>query len=443
MRRIIPLLFCFLLFFSFCCPVSAEGQYDNEPPIRSDIALLYEVNSGTLVFTKNSTKRAYPASTTKIMTALLAIENCQMDEYVTATRAALNTVSSGSSIAGLVNGEVLTMYEMLECLLVASGNDAAAVIAAHVGGSVDKFVEMMNERSKELGCRDTHYMNPSGLHHEDHYTTAEDLLLVAEEAMKHPVFREIVSQKQVAIEPTNKVSKTRYFNNTNQLISPASTSENLYSKAIGIKTGHTTPAGYCLVSAAADKNREYIAVVLAGYIDEKTYRNYSYVDSINLYLWGFSDFSYRTVVSATDLVTELPVNMAKDKDFVILRAAQDVTSYLHKNDNIDELFQKIITVQEDISAPIRAGDILGAMTVMRGSEVYARVDLVAMNDVERSEGLYYFEMLGNFFAHPGVRTGIAFAGAALIVYVAFLILYNKRRRAIRARQRRRGIDDEF
>ena len=443
MRRIVPLLFVCALLFTLCCPALADGQYENEPPIRSDIAVLYESNSGTLIFSKNGSKRAYPASTTKIMTALLAIENCQMDEYVTATRSALNTVTPGSSIAGLVNGEVLTMYEMLECLLVASGNDAAAVIAAHVGGSVDRFVEMMNERSKELGCQDTNYMNPSGLHHEDHYTTAEDLLLVAEEAMKHPVFREIVAKRQVAIEPTNKVSKTRYFNNTNQLISSASTSVNLYSKAIGIKTGHTTPAGYCLVSAAADKDREYIAVVLAGYIDEKNYRNYSYVDSINLYLWGFSDFAQRTVVSTSDLVTELPVELAKDKDFVILRAAQDVTAYLHKNDDIEGIFQKVVTVQEDISAPIRAGEILGALTVMRGNEVYARVDLVAMNDVERSEGLYYFEAMENFFAHPGVRAGIALLSAALIVYIVFLVLYNKRRRAIRARQRRKGIDDEF
>jgi len=442
MRRIVPLLFACVLFFSLGCPALA-GSYENEPPIRSDIAVLYESNSGTLIFSKNGTKRAYPASTTKIMTALLAIENCQMDEPVTATRSALNTVTPGSSIAGLQNGEVLSMYEMLECLLVASGNDAAAVIAAHVGGSVDRFVEMMNERSEELGCQDTNYMNPSGLHHEEHYTTAEDLLLVAEEAMKHPVFREIVAMRQVAIEPTNKVSKTRYFNNTNQLISSASTSVNLYSKAIGIKTGHTTPAGYCLVSAAADKDREYIAVVLAGYIDEKNYRNYSYVDSINLFLWGFSDFAQRTVVSSSDLVTELPVELAKDKDFVILRAAQDVTAYLHKTDEIDDIFRKVVTVQENIAAPVRAGDILGALTVMKGNEVYARVDLVAMNDVERSEGLYYFEAMGNFFAHPGVRAGIALLASALIVYLVFWVLYNKRRRAIRARKRRRGIDDEF
>ncbi|MBE6935117.1 MAG: D-alanyl-D-alanine carboxypeptidase [Ruminococcaceae bacterium] len=442
MRRIVPLLFACVLFFSLGCPALA-GSYENEPPIRSDIAVLYESNSGTLIFSKNGTKRAYPASTTKIMTALLAIENCQMDEPVTATRSALNTVTPGSSIAGLQNGEVLSMYEMLECLLVASGNDAAAVIAAHVGGSVDRFVEMMNERSEELGCQDTNYMNPSGLHHEEHYTTAEDLLLVAEEAMKHPVFREIVAMRQVAIEPTNKVSKTRYFNNTNQLISSASTSVNLYSKAIGIKTGHTTPAGYCLVSAAADKDREYIAVVLAGYIDEKNYRNYSYVDSINLFLWGFSDFAQRTVVSSSDLVTELPVELAKGKDFVILRAAQDVTAYLHKTDEIDDIFRKVVTVQENIAAPVRAGDILGALTVMKGNEVYARVDLVAMNDVERSEGLYYFEAMGNFFAHPGVRAGIALLASALIVYLVFWVLYNKRRRAIRARKRRRGIDDEF
>lgn len=425
------------LSFSFRAAAAREG----EPKIRSNAAILYEVTSGELVYEKNGKQKAYPASTTKIMTALLALENCEMDEPVTVTRAALNTVSPGSSIAGLQNGEVLSMYEMLECLLVASGNDAASVIAAHIGGTVAQFVEMMNERSRELGCTNTHYTNPSGLHDEEHYTTAEDLLKVTVEAMKHPEFVEIVGSAQVTIPETNKVDHPRYFNNTNQLISQAVTSVNLYSKATGIKTGHTTPAGYCLVSSAENGDLSYIAVVLGGYIDENTGRNYSYVDSINLFLWGFSDFKYRTIVSTSDLVKELEVDLAKEKDFVILRAAEDVTAFLHEDDDIDAIFTKTISVQENITAPVERGDILGTMTILRGSEVYARVDLIATNTVERSEGLYYFEQLGAFFEKPLVRAFVALLLAALIVYIIFVILYNKRRRNINRRKRQRGLDD--
>lgn len=425
------------LSFSFRAAAAREG----EPKIRSNAAILYEVTSGELVYEKNGKQKAYPASTTKIMTALLALENCEMDEPVTVTRAALNTVSPGSSIAGLQNGEVLSMYEMLECLLVASGNDAASVIAAHIGGTVAQFVEMMNERSRELGCTSTHYTNPSGLHDEEHYTTAEDLLKVTVEAMKHPEFVEIVGSAQVTIPETNKVDHPRYFNNTNQLISQAVTSVNLYSKATGIKTGHTTPAGYCLVSSAENGDLSYIAVVLGGYIDENTGRNYSYVDSINLFLWGFSDFKYRTIVSTSDLVKELEVDLAKEKDFVILRAAEDVTAFLHEDDDIDAIFTKTISVQENITAPVERGDILGTMTILRGSEVYARVDLVATNTVERSEGLYYFEQLGAFFERPLVRAFVALLLAALIVYIIFVIFYNKRRRNINRRKRQRGLDD--
>lgn len=425
------------LSFSFRAAAAREG----EPKIRSNAAILYEVTSGELVYEKNGKQKAYPASTTKIMTALLALENCEMDEPVTVTRAALNTVSPGSSIAGLQNGEVLSMYEMLECLLVASGNDAASVIAAHIGGTVAQFVEMMNERSRELGCTSTHYTNPSGLHDEEHYTTAEDLLKVTVEAMKHPEFVEIVGSAQVTIPETNKVDHPRYFNNTNQLISQAVTSVNLYSKATGIKTGHTTPAGYCLVSSAENGDLSYIAVVLGGYIDENTGRNYSYVDSINLFLWGFSDFKYRTIVSTSDLVKELEVDLAKEKDFVILRAAEDVTAFLHEDDDIGAIFTKTISVQENITAPVERGDILGTMTIMRGSEVYARVDLVATNTVERSEGLYYFEQLGAFFEKPLVRAFVALLLAALIVYIIFVIFYNKRRRNINRRKRQRGLDD--
>ena len=425
------------LSFSFRAAAAREG----EPKIRSNAAILYEVTSGELVYEKNGKQKAYPASTTKIMTALLALENCEMDEPVTVTRAALNTVSPGSSIAGLQNGEVLSMYEMLECLLVASGNDAASVIAVHIGGTVAQFVEMMNERSRELGCTSTHYTNPSGLHDEEHYTTAEDLLKVTVEAMKHPEFVEIVGSAQVTIPETNKVDHPRYFNNTNQLISQAVTSVNLYSKATGIKTGHTTPAGYCLVSSAENGDLSYIAVVLGGYIDENTGRNYSYVDSINLFLWGFSDFKYRTIVSTSDLVKELEVDLAKEKDFVILRAAEDVTAFLHEDDDIDAIFTKTISVQENITAPVERGDILGTMTILRGSEVYARVDLIATNTVERSEGLYYFEQLGAFFEKPLVRAFVALLLAALIVYIIFVILYNKRRRNINRRKRQRGLDD--
>lgn len=433
----VSLAFFFILSFNF----RASAAREDEPPIRSDIAMLYEVSSGETIYEKNIRQKAYPASTTKIMTALLALENCEMDEPVTVTRAALNTVSPGSSIAGLQNGEVLTMYEMLECLLVASGNDAASVIAAHIGGTVDQFVEMMNERSDELGCTGTHYTNPSGLHDENHYTTAEDLLKVTVEAMKYQEFVDIVGSAQVTIPATNKVDHPRYFNNTNQLISQAVTSENLYSKATGIKTGHTTPAGYCLVSSAEDEGLTYIAVVLGGYIDETTGRNYSYVDSINLFLWGFSDFGYRTIVSSSDPVKEIEVSLAREKDFVVLRAAEDVTAFLHEDDDVDTIFTKSISVQENISAPIESGDVLGAMTIMRGNEVYARVDLVAMNTVERSEGLYYFEQLGTFFSKPGVRAIAALLFAALIVYIVFVILYNKRRRNINKRKRQRGLDD--
>ena len=433
-----------LLFAVFCtltCGIRVSAAREDEPPIRSNVALLCEAETGEILYEKNIHQKAFPASTTKIMTALLALENCEMDEPVTVTRDALNTVTPGSSIAGLQNGEVLTMYEMLECLLVASGNDAASVIAAHIGGSVEQFVAMMNERSEELGCTGTHYTNPSGLHDENHYTTAEDLFKVTQEAMKHQEFMDIVGSAQVVIPETNKVDHPRYFNNTNQLISQAVTSENLYSKATGIKTGHTTPAGYCLVSSAEDQDCTLIAVVLGGYIDEDTGRNYSYVDSINLFLWGFSHFSYRTIVSSSDLVTELEISLAREQEFVILRAAEDVTAFLHEDDDLDELFTKSISVRENITAPVESGEVLGTMTILRGTEVYARVDLVAMNTVERSEGLYYFEQISAFFAKPGVRALVALLFAALLLYIAFVIVYNKRRRNINRRKRKRGLDD--
>jgi D-alanyl-D-alanine carboxypeptidase (penicillin-binding protein 5/6) len=430
-----------LISILFLTASPALAAYDDEPKIRSRVALLYESSTGKIIYDKNSKQRAFPASTTKIMTALLALENCEMDEIVTVTRDALDSVPADSSIAGLRRGECLTMYQMLECLLIASGNEVAAAIAFHVGGSIPAFIDMMNARSDELGCTGTHYVNPSGLHDEEHYTTAEDLLKVAAEAMRHEEFRDIVSQAQVVIPPTNKYDKERYFNNTNQLISKATSGENAYSLATGIKTGHTTPAGYCLVSSAYDGETEYIAVVMGGYIDEQTYRNYSYVDSINLFLWGYKRFSQRLVVNSGDPLTELPVSLAKKTDHVTLRAAHDLRAYLHEDDDISALFTTKISLRENISAPIEAGDVLGSLTLMRGDTVYAQVDLVAMNEVERSEGLYYFEKLGEFFALRAVRVVIALLVIALAVYIAFTVVYNRRRRNIARRKKERGLDD--
>ncbi len=440
MAALLSFLLCLTLCFQALTP-RGHAVYGDEPPIRSDAAILYETKNGEILFSKNARQRAYPASTTKIMTALLALENCELDEPVTATRDALVTVPAGSSIAGLQTGEVLTMYEMLECLLVASGNDAANVIATHVGGSISAFVDMMNARSEELGCTGTHYKNPSGLHDEEHYTTAEDLLKVAVEAMQHPEFARIVASAQVTIPPTNKVDKERRFNNTNQLISRSTTSVNLYSKATGIKTGHTTPAGYCLVSSAEDDDSSLIAVVLGGYVDAKNGRNYSYVDSINLFLWGFSKFSYRTIVSSSDLVAELPLDLAKERDHVVLRAADDVIAFLHNKEDVDTAFTRTLSVQENLTAPIESGEVLGTMTIMRGNTVYARVDLVAASSVERSEGLYYFRQLNGFLSRPAVRWGVLIFLVLLIFYIIFMVLYNRRRRNITRRKRLRGLDD--
>ena len=420
-----------------CFSFRALALYGDEPFIRSECAILYEVDCGEVLYQKNARQRAYPASTTKIMTALLALENCEMDEPVTVTREALASLTRGSSIAGLQAGEVLSMYEMLECLLVASGNDAANVIAFHISGSISAFAEMMNSRALELGCTGTNFKNPSGLHHEEHYTTAEDLLKIAVEAMKYPEFARIVASPQVTIPPTNKVDKERRFNNTNQLISKVTTGVNLYSKATGIKTGHTTPAGYCLVSSAQDEDSELIAVVLGGYLDKDTGRNYSYVDSINLFLWGFAHFGFRTIVSSSDLVTELSLGEARETDHVVLRASKDVIAFMHDKEDLDKTFTRVIAVQENINAPVEAGDVLGSLTILKGNDVYDRVDLVAVNSVERSDGLYYFNRIGDFFQQPSVQMGMLILFCALVVYIVFVILYNRRRQERRRRKRAR------
>ena len=214
----IKIYFCCLFILSFLFPSYVHAE-DSEISTYSPACLLMEASTGKVIYEKNAYTRMYPASTTKIMTAILVLENGNLSDTVTVSENAVLSIPDGYSTAQLQIGEQLTVVQLLYALLLPSANDAAVALAEYIAGSVDSFASMMNTKAIEIGCKDTHFVNPNGVHNENHYSTAYDLALMGQYAMKNATFRSIVSTTQFSLPITNQYDNTdRIFRNTNSLL---------------------------------------------------------------------------------------------------------------------------------------------------------------------------------------------------------------------------------
>jgi|LSQX01.2.fsa_nt_gb D-alanyl-D-alanine carboxypeptidase len=358
-------------------------SYGEQLQINSSSAILIDSSTGKVLFEKNIDEKMYPASITKIMTAIIAIETGNMDDIVTASYEAVHSIPYNSSNAGICVDEKLSLKDLMYCLLIVSANESANVIAEHIAGSIDEFVKMMNTKAYELGATSTNFVNPHGLHNENHYTTAHDMALIAQYAMKLPVFREIVKIDYIELPPTEKYDEVRYLSNTNHLINRHRSSgytNNLYAPATGIKTGYTSQTGYTLVASAQKDGMEFISVVLCGQND--TGQNYSYADTINMFNYGFDNYKIQKIVSPNDIIEETKIPFAKDATPIIL-AAQGPLNALLPNEFDNSLIEKAITIIPSIEAPINRGDIIGFVSYSFEGIPLGGVNLLASRTVER------------------------------------------------------------
>ena len=260
----------------------------------SPACILMEASSGKILYEKNSNQVRYPASTTKIMTAILVLENCELTDIATVSRNAIHSIPPDYVMCNIKEGEELTIEQLLNVLLIPSANDAAVVLAEHVAGSVSKFSDLMNEKAKEIGCKNTHFVNPNGIHNKNHVSTAYDLALIGQYAMKNNTFRKIVKKTQYTLPATNKYSKTdRTFKTTNDLLiknTSTAKSNYYYPNATGVKTGYTGEAGNCLVAAAKKDNMEVISVVLGADFTKEGLSE-KFLDSIALLDYAFDHYA--------------------------------------------------------------------------------------------------------------------------------------------------------
>lgn len=391
-------------------------------------ALLMDMYSGRLLYGKNIDEQKYPASTTKMMAGILALELGNLEEVVTASYEAIKPITMEDSHMGILTGEELTMEQLLYGMLVHSANDAANVIAVHLGGSLEGYAEMMNQKAAELGMTNTHFVNPCGTHDDNHYTTARDLAILAQYAMKNEKFREIVKTTVYKIAPTNKYTSERVLVNTNLFLSTARSLQHYYPPCNGIKTGHTSKSGYCLVSSAKYNDTEMLAVVLDCPNENDNEKAYSYIDSKELFNFGFDNYVNQIIASPGNIVSDSKVKEAKGDTRVALTVETDVNALVPVNvDKAAEII-KNENLPDEIYAPVKKGDILGTVTYTYKGTQIGTANLVATNDVERNEILHVINLILKIITSP-------FFFIPVIILMIIVIIANGKRKK-RERQKR-------
>ena len=398
-KKVFSLFFAIIITFAAAIPAFA-ALYEPENP-DAEVIYMISLDNGAVICDYNSDHKVAPASITKIVTAILTIENCtDFDHVITVPAYCIRLLDgTNSSTAGILVGEELTVRELLYCLLVQSANDAANILADYIGGGeIETFVGMMNDFVTGLGCKNTHFSNAHGLDADDHYTTALDLAVIYRYCLQNSFFCEIAGTFTYEIPPTNKYGYTRYLRNTNNLLN--SGIKDYYSPYVKTgKTGTTDNAGRCVISSASNDGYNYLCIVMnAKFYDfdgDEVDENMAFVESQRLYDWAFTNLRIREVANPSVYVGETEVRLSKEYDYVSLVPEVSVTALVPtgvsaENVLIEPYSELTKTV---VDAPVKKGEIIGKAAIKYGGQTIAEVNLVAAFDVQRSTVKYVGDIL--------------------------------------------------
>ena len=451
----IVLILCLLL--SLCAPLAlaedAQGEAgpDEEnsaaaasaageqklvgPELSAQAVLLVDLDSGTILYQLNSAYPRSPASLTKVMTVLLALEavdrgEATLDDVVTAGVDCQNGMGDDSSSVYIVAGEQLTLRDLLYCAAVSSGNDACNVIASYLGNGIANFVDRMNQRAAELGCTMTRFVDPNGLS-SDNLASPYDLFLITRAAMGYPAFMEICDTTAYTVPATN-VNPARELKNSNALISPDGIygPGYLYEGAHGIKTGYTRAAGYCLISTAERDDMRLLGIVMGcdgPYLSDTDERK-NFSDSAKLYDWAFSNFTMRTIITEDEVLDYVPVALAEGDARVGLKPQRSVRFPLPNNVEPGKEDVRIELFDQELTAPIEAGTVLGAAHVLYGGQEFAAVRLVASGSVDLNRWEYFKQRIREFLSQPSVMVVLIVILVLIVAYLALVTRYRLLRR---------------
>ena len=373
--------------------------------IYSSGSVLMDASTGKVLIQKDMNKQLYPASTTKILTAIIAIEKLDLSSTLTASRSAVMAIPSGYSNAGIKVGESLNVNDLLEMFLIHSANEVGYIFAEEISGNIENFANLMNQKATELGCINTHFTNPSGIHDVNHYSTAYDMALIAKYCMQNETFRNIVNKKSCKFSATDLYPEERYFKNTNSLLDPSN--RYYYEYAIGIKTGFTTQAKNCLIAGAQKNGIELIAVMLGAEATENG-QSGRYIDAKNLFDFGFENYEVKQFLQEGTKIAEIKIkNATKETQTLNLLAKTSLSATFESSFNISSL-NPSIKIEENITAPIAKDKILGKISYDIDGITY-ETDLIAENDVIKSNiletiiqilsAIIILILIAEFFSH--------------------------------------------
>lgn len=422
----------------FCVPFTAKAAtYTPNVKIYADAYMLISLDddSHPVVAEKNADKRKYPASLTKIVTTMVTLNKVQnLSQTTTVSKSAIEALyGTGAQVAGLKIGQTITIEELLYLTMVHSACDACQVLAEFVSGSVPAFVEEMNNWVKSLGCKDTNFVNPDGLHDPNHYTTPSDMAKITLAAMKNEIFNKISSTQQYKFGKLN-------FIHTNYMLDKFHVTY-YYPYAQGIKTGSTEQAGYCVITKASKGGYNYLAIVMDSTIEvlDGIKTKCSFIDAKSLFDWAFDSLKYTTVVRKNDIAYELPVNNGKDADTVQLVVKDDVTTLVPSTLDPSNVIIEPVDPPESLDAPVTKDDFVCKANVIFGEKTIVTVDLVAAKTVELSTFLKILNALKKFFTNKIVLTVL---GVIVLLAILYIVTFVRRLRRDKERVAKRRREQE-
>ena len=364
--------------------ITNKAEEDIFKELETPNLFLAQTNTGKVLYERNADEKIYPASVTKLMTAILVVENCELDEIVTVSENAVFSVPSGYVNANLQVGEELTVEDLLYVMLIPSANDAANALAEHVGGSIESFGAMMNTRAKELGCTGSNFTNPSGLQEKDHYTTTRDLYLISREAITKPIIKKIIKTTQYTLPETNKYTDTklkRVFATTNYMIKTSLT-KYYCDYCIGGKTGYTTEAKNCVVEYAEKNGIELIAVVMG---ENASVKGKKFLSAKKMFEYVFNNYENKKIAAKNEKYEIITINNGTKETRELEVQFKDNINILKKNEEGTEQIEKSVEYT-NVIAPIQKGDVVGKISYKFDGITYT-TELIANSNVEESKVL--------------------------------------------------------
>lgn len=424
-----------LIISLFCVPFSSNAAtYEPDRKIYAEAYMLINLDDASypVVAQKNADEKLYPASLTKIVTTMVVLNNVKdLQAKTKMSQAAFDaTLGTGAQVAGISVGDELTIDELLYLTMVYSACDACQILAEYVSGTSAAFVDAMNKYVESLGCKNTHFTNPDGLHDSNHYTTARDMATITLAALKNSDFVKYSTTTDIKYGDLN-------LGHTNLMLHQGYLTY-YYEYAQGIKTGSTKEAGYCVITKASKDGYNYLAVVLKSpqqKINGESYETKcSFVDAKSLFEWAFDSLKYTTLVSKDEVIGEIAVEDGKDADSVQLIAKADtnviVPAALDKSAIIIETVDK----PEVLKAPVLKGQDVCEANVIYGDEVIATIDLVAADNIELSTFLKIINAVKAFLGTTAVKIACVAIVLFIIVYV-FLVISNNKKKKKRRQQK--------